>query len=94
MVYNSYTDQTNPIDVLTNVDQTKWRRIGHLSYGPEKWSTNRYPHDGEHNRVPQHQRWEGELKLTVGPCWSRLALDRAHWKDMEEAYAKRDTEKY
>lgn len=58
-----------------------------------KWSkvaTNWYPRDGKRNRGRQHLRWENELKLTAGPSWRRVALDRAHWKDLEEAYALED----
>lgn len=64
--------------------------LRHLLRRPEKLSkivTNWCSHDEE------TLRWY-KLKLAAGPYGRRLApaLDRAHWRYLEEAYAKRHTE--
>ncbi|GBP06138.1 hypothetical protein EVAR_3522_1 [Eumeta japonica] len=37
------------------------------------------------------RRWEDDLKQTAGPLWLKVARDRTHCKEFEEAYAKRQT---
>ncbi|CAF4950645.1 unnamed protein product [Pieris macdunnoughi] len=47
---------------------------------------------GKRGSGRQVWRWENDLKLAAGPFWLRVARDRIHWKELEEAYAKRHTE--
>ncbi|CAH0723827.1 unnamed protein product, partial [Brenthis ino] len=47
--------------------------------------------DGKRKRGRQIRRWEDEIRQTLGPLWTRVALDRAQWR-MEEAFAKRHIE--
>ncbi|XP_030025374.2 uncharacterized protein LOC115443910 [Manduca sexta] len=88
--------KTKVTDVLTRIDNLKWRWTGHmLRSTQEKWSkivTDWYPRDGKRKRGRQCKRWEDELKLTAGPNWRRVARDRAQWKSLEEAFANRHTE--
>ncbi|GBP06891.1 hypothetical protein EVAR_92783_1 [Eumeta japonica] len=49
------------------------------------------PRVGKISRGRQVRRWEDDLKQTAGPFWLRVARDRIHWKELEEAYAKRHT---
>ncbi|CAH2234201.1 jg16650 [Pararge aegeria aegeria] len=64
--------------------------------GPDhEWSTlvtHWYPRDGQRKKGRQQRRWEDELKLTAGPLWRRVAQDRKHWRELEEAFAVRHTE--
>lgn len=88
--------KTKVTDILTKIDQLKWRWAGHTLRSPqEKWSktvTDWYPRDGKRKRGRQRKRWEDELKLTAGPNWRRVARDRRQWKMLEEAFAQRHTE--
>ncbi|CAF4810844.1 unnamed protein product [Pieris macdunnoughi] len=59
-----------------------------LTNGATLWQ----PRDGKRGRGRQVRRWEDDLKLAAGPFWLRVARDRIHWKELEEAYAKRHTE--
>lgn len=88
--------KTKIVDILTRIDQQKWRWTGHMMRDPQnKWSTvvsDWYPRDGKRNRGRQQMRWEDDLRLTAGNKWRRVARDRTQWKKLEEAYAKRHTE--
>lgn len=88
--------RTKLTDILTRIDVQKWRWAGHLLRHPiNKWSkqvTLWLPRGGKRSRGRQVRRWEDDLKQTAGPFWSRVARDRIHWKELEEAYAKRHTE--
>ncbi|CAF4744183.1 unnamed protein product [Pieris macdunnoughi] len=88
--------RTGVTDILTKIDQMKWRWTGHMLRSPhEKWSkivTEWYPRDGKRRRGRPRKRWEDELKLTAGYNWRRVANDREQWKGLEEAFAKRQTE--
>lgn len=83
-------------DILTRIDVQKWRWAGHMLRHPtNKWSkqvTLWQPRDGKRSRGRQIRRWEDDFKQTAGPFWLRVARDRTHWKELEEAYAKRHTE--
>ncbi|CAF4908416.1 unnamed protein product [Pieris macdunnoughi] len=90
--------RTKLTDILIRIDQQKWRWTGHLmrssSSSKNKWSnivTHWYPRNGKRSRGRQYRRWEDELKLTAGPNWRRVALDRTQWKELEEAFAERHT---
>lgn len=87
--------KTGVIDILTRIDQQKWRWTGHMLRDTlGKWSrqvTDWYPRDGRRNRGKQYLRWEDDIKITVGPNWRRVAKDREQWKLLEEAYAERHT---
>ncbi|PZC79931.1 hypothetical protein B5X24_HaOG215613 [Helicoverpa armigera] len=89
-------ERTNVVDILTRIDQQKWRWTGHMIRDPHnKWSTivsDWYPRDGKRNRGRQQMRWEDDLKFTAGHHWRRVARDRTQWKMLEEAYANRHTE--
>nr|XP_049701309.1 LINE-1 retrotransposable element ORF2 protein [Helicoverpa armigera] len=89
-------ERTNVVDILTRIDQQKWRWTGHMIRDPHnKWSTivsDWFPRDGKRNRGRQHMRWEDDLKFTAGHHWRRVARDRTQWKMLEEAYANRHTE--
>ena len=88
--------KTRVNDILTQIDMQKWRWTGHmLRCTLNKWSkqvTLWYPRDGTRNRGRQARRWEDDLSQTLGPYWTRVAADRAHWKELEEAYAERHSE--
>lgn len=88
--------KTKLTDILSRIDQLKWRWTGHmLRCKKEKWSkkvTVWYPRDGVRSRGRKARRWEDELKLTVGAHWTRVAMDRQQWKELEEAFAVRHTE--
>lgn len=88
--------KTRIVDILTKIDQLKWRWVGHmLRSTQDKWSkivTDWYPRDGKRKRGRQLKRWEDELKLTAGPYWRRVTRDRIQWKMLEEAFARRHTE--
>lgn len=88
--------RTKLTDILTRIDTQKWRWAGHLlRHHINKWSkqvTLWQPRDGKRGRGRQVRRWEDDLKQTAGPLWMRVARDRTHWKELEEAYAKRHTE--
>lgn len=88
--------RTKLTDILTRIDVQKWRWAGHMLRHPiNKWSkqvTLWQPRDGKRGRGRQVRRWEDDLKQTAGPFWLRVARDRIHWKELEEAYAKRHTE--
>ncbi|GBP07527.1 Putative uncharacterized transposon-derived protein F52C9.6 [Eumeta japonica] len=94
--YTTIRSKTQVTDILTKLDQLKWRWTGHiLRSNQEKWSkivTNWYPRDIKKKRGRQHRRWEDELKLTAGPDWRRVSRDRKQWKMLEEAFANRHTE--
>ncbi|CAH2239765.1 jg24654 [Pararge aegeria aegeria] len=78
------------------MDQLKWRWTGHMLRDNQgKWSTlvtHWYPRDGQRKKGRQQRRWEDELKLTAGPLWRRVAQDRKHWRELEDAFAVRHTE--
>lgn len=88
--------KTKVTDILTKIDEQKWRWAGHTMRNiNEKWSkviTNWYPRDGKRKKGRPAKRWEDEIRLTAGPYWRRAALDRIHWKELEEAFANRHTE--
>ncbi|CAB3252101.1 unnamed protein product [Arctia plantaginis] len=88
--------QTKLTDILSRIDQLKWRWTGHmLRCKKEKWSkqvTVWYPRDGTRSRGRKAIRWEDDLKMTLGPLWMRVAADRMQWRDLEEAFAVRQTE--
>lgn len=88
--------KTKVTDILTRIDQQKWRWTGHMMREKEeKWSkivTDWYPRNNKRSRGKQFRRWEDELKLTAGPNWRRVARDRTQWKQLEEAFTKRHTE--
>lgn len=89
-------EKTKVVDVLSKIDQQKWRWTGHMiRCTQDKWNkivTDWYPRDGKRSKGRQQKRWEDELKLTAGPNWRRVARDRKQWKMLEEAFAKRHTE--
>lgn len=93
---NDLRSITKLTDVLTRVDQQKWRWTGHMMRDKlGKWSrkvTEWYPRDGKRNRGRQNSRWEDELKRTAGPYWRRVTQDRQQWKLLEEAFANRHAE--
>lgn len=88
--------KTKLTDILVRIDQLKWRWTGHmLRCKEEKWSkqvTIWYPRDGIRSRGRKKRRWEDDLKMTLGPLWTRVAADRKQWKELEEAFAIRHTE--
>lgn len=88
--------KTKLTDILVRIDQLKWRWTGHmLRCKKEKWSkqvTIWYPRDGSRGRGRKKRRWEDDLKITLGPLWTRVATDRKQWKELEEAFAIRHTE--
>lgn len=65
---------TKVTNVLTRVDQLKWKWTGHLlRSSPEKWSkraTVWYPRDGKRKRGRQIKRWEDEFRLILEPLWT------------------------
>lgn len=89
-------DKTKVTDILTRIDQLKWRWTGHmLRCKTDKWSkqvTFWYPRDGSRQRGRPTRRWEDDFRLAFGPHWTRVATDRMQWKQLEEAYVKRHTE--
>lgn len=93
---NDLRSITKLTDILTRVDQQKWRWTGHMMRDKlGKWSrkvTEWYPRDGKRNRGRQNSRWEDELKRTAGPNWRRVTQDRQQWKMLEEAFARRHAE--
>ncbi|GBP74317.1 hypothetical protein EVAR_40147_1 [Eumeta japonica] len=88
--------KTKVTDILSRIDQLKWRWAGHmLCCKREKWSkqvTVWYPRDGFRSRGRKAKRWEDDLIMTLGPLWTRVAADRQQWKELEEAFAVRHTE--
>lgn len=89
-------NKTKVTDILTRIDQLKWRWTGHmLRCKTDKWSkqvTLWYPRDGNRLRGRPTRRWEDDFRLALGPYWTRVAIDRVQWKQLEEAYVKRHTE--
>lgn len=88
--------KTKFADVLKHIDQKKWRWTGHMLRNKiDKWNkrvTVWLPKNGKRRRGRQTRRWEDELRLTAGPYWLRAALDRRHWRELEEAFARRHSE--
>ncbi|CAH2238257.1 jg11536 [Pararge aegeria aegeria] len=89
-------NQTRVIDILNKIDIQKWRWAGHSQRDrQEKWSkvvTNWYPRDRKRNRGRPYRRWEDDIKQTAGPNWRRVAHDRKQWRELEEAFADRQSE--
>jgi hypothetical protein len=88
--------KTKVTDILTHIDHLKWGWTGHMLRCPEnKWSqqvTLWYPRDGTRKQGRPIRRWEDDLRLTLGPRWTRVASDRTQWRQLEEAYALRHSE--
>ncbi|GBP10251.1 hypothetical protein EVAR_77640_1 [Eumeta japonica] len=86
--------RTKVTDILTRIDVQKWRWTGRMLRQPNnkrsKQVTLWQPRVGKRSRGYQVRRWEDDLKQTAGPLW--LRVERTHWKELEEAYAKRHTE--
>ncbi|GBP40665.1 hypothetical protein EVAR_36400_1 [Eumeta japonica] len=76
-------------DILTRIDVQKWRWAAHMLHHPiNKWSkqvTLWQPRVGKSSRSRQVRRWEDDLKQTEGLFWLKVARDRTHWKELEEA---------
>ncbi|PZC79969.1 hypothetical protein B5X24_HaOG215559 [Helicoverpa armigera] len=78
-------------DVTIRIKKLKWKWTGHIIRGIEKWTnivTFWYPRNCKRNRGRQFLRWEDEIKMVAGKTWTRTALNRTKWKEMEEAFAK------
>lgn len=78
-------------DVTMRVRKLKWKWTGHIIRGIEKWNKNImfwYPRNRKRKQGRQFRRWEDEIKIIAGKTWTRKALNRREWKEMEEAFAK------
>jgi hypothetical protein len=88
--------KTKVTDILKRDDQLIWRWTGHLiRRSQEKWSKQVacwYPRDRKRKRGRPNRRCKDEIRNTLGPLWTRVALDRTQWRQMEEAFANRHSE--
>ncbi|KAI8422947.1 hypothetical protein MSG28_014050 [Choristoneura fumiferana] len=88
--------KTKVIDIIARINHLKWGWTGHmLRSGRDKWSkqvTLWYPREDCRRRGRPKTRWRDDIRLTLGPYWTRVAEDRAQWRELEEAYAKRHAE--
>lgn len=90
--------RTKLTDIIARIEHLKWSWTGHmlrLRCKLNKWSkqvTLWYPRSNARQRGRPRVRWRDDIRLTLGPYWTRVADDRAHWRELEEAYAKRHTE--
>lgn len=78
-------------DVIVRIRKLKWNWTGHIMRGIEKWNKKIifwYPRNKKRKRGRQFRRWEDEIKKLAGKIWTRKAVNRTEWKEMEEAFAK------
>lgn len=84
-------NRTKIQNVTTRIRKLKWQWTGHTIRGAEKWNRSIvfwYPRNRKRKPGRQIRRWEDEIKATAGKLWTRRALNRVEWKEMEEAFAK------
>ncbi|KAL4703103.1 hypothetical protein ACJJTC_018140 [Scirpophaga incertulas] len=57
---------------------------------------NKYPYgtqEGDTRKKGRPKtRWSDDIRLILGPYWTRVAEDRSQWRELEEAYARRHAE--
>ncbi|KAJ0184133.1 hypothetical protein K1T71_000556 [Dendrolimus kikuchii] len=51
-----------------------------------------YPRGDIRRQGRPKTKWSDDGCVTLGPYWTRVAEDRAQWRELEEAYAKRHAE--
>ncbi|XP_059052254.1 uncharacterized protein LOC131846852 [Achroia grisella] len=81
---------TKTQDINAKTRHLKWRWVGHILRGKNKWSkviTTWYPRQGHRKRGRPNGRWEDEIVRTAGKLWTRITQDRTEWKRLEEAFA-------
>lgn len=84
-------NRTKIQNVTTRIRKLKWQWTGHIIRGIEKWNRSIvfwYPRNRKRKRGRPIRRWEDEIKAIAGKLWTRKALNRVEWKEMEEAFAK------
>lgn len=88
--------KTKVTDIITRIENLKWSWTGHmLRCKTNKWSkqvTLWYPRGDTRRQGRPKTRWSDDIRLTLGPYWTRVAEDRAQWRELEEAYATRHAE--
>ncbi|KAI8432380.1 hypothetical protein MSG28_004787 [Choristoneura fumiferana] len=77
--------KTKVSDILTRIDHLKWSWTGHML----RCKQNK---DSTRKRGRPIRRWVDDIRLTLGPQWTRVADDRAEWRLLEEAYARWHTD--
>lgn len=85
--------KTKITDIITRIEHLKWGWTGHmLRCKMNKWSkqvTLWYPREDTRRQGRPKTRWRDDIRLTLGPYWTRVAEDRTQWRELEEAYARR-----
>ena len=83
-------EKTKAKDIAEQVKTLKWKWAGHIQRVTDnRWSqrvTNWYPIYKKRRRGRPCKRWSDDIAETAGPLWTRLALDRACWSRLEEAF--------
>ncbi len=57
-----------------------------------KWSqqvTLWYPRENTRKPGRPKSKWSDDIRLTLGPFWTRVAEERALWRELEDVYVKR-----
>ncbi|CAH2237406.1 jg11261 [Pararge aegeria aegeria] len=82
--------------LLKNVTNCIWHAFDSLQNNQvvhkSKLKFRVYSRDGKRNRGRPYRRWEDDIKQTAGPNWRRVAHDRKQWRELEEAFANRQSE--
>lgn len=87
--------KTKVQDVTLKIKRLKWKWVGHMIRGKDKWSkmvTQWYPREGKRKRGRQQKRWDDDIRQVAGITWSRVARERREWRRLEEAFAKWQTD--
>jgi hypothetical protein len=73
-------------DAASKARTLKWRWGGHVArMTQERWAhatTIRDPRQGKRRRSRPRHRWSQEFKKEVRVQWTRLARDKAKWKQI------------
>jgi hypothetical protein len=73
----------------------KWQWAGHISRRTDdRWGKRVLewrPRLCKRNVVRPQARWSDDLRRTAGTSWMQVAMDRARWREIGEAYVQQWT---
>ena len=83
-------NKTQVKDILTKINEMKWRWAGHIArINDNRWTkrvTEWQPRSGKRKRGRQKRRWRDDITAYRGVTWSREARNRNEWKMLEEGF--------
>ncbi|KAJ2946424.1 hypothetical protein O0L34_g12464 [Tuta absoluta] len=85
--------KTKVKDAIVHVRRLKWKWAGHLTrYKDGRWTKKvtewTGPVQGKRRPGRPLKRWADDIRATAGAHWTRLALDREKWNQLEEAFTR------